>query len=269
MKTITGKLSPTLLVLAILAGPSSASIREIAYAGGKQSGSVEIVTSSGNPLQSILNPDTVRIGGLTVRLYNRVDGVPAACSFKPLAAALFDAPLGSVRQSPDMSADWDRFGGHPDTTIPVDTLSGPQGAGYPSAVMRGTPAVGLFKAGGTNTCMGSEYFMEPNWNRIVFLRFGSGVDYRAKLSFQAKRDTVWGFNPQYQVITSITLHYVLNANSNDLSGPAAVLPKPTGGFGRTGVKVDYDLYNPLGVRLSPDGGRGRFEPALPAARRAR
>ena len=54
--------------------------------------------------------------------------------------------------------------------------------------------------------------MTPGWNRVVFLRFGSGVDYRAKLSFQSVDDTVFQGPPSfttYRVLRSITMQYVM------------------------------------------------------------
>jgi hypothetical protein len=254
------------LAIIFLAGAASAAILEIPYTGGKQSGAVEISTSSGDPGSGNLgfrtHPDTVRIGGLTVRLYTGAELALTVCGFKPPTVAIFDAPFGSVRQSPDKSAEWSRFAGHPDSTIALDSVTGYQG--YGTSARRVGQGFNLYKAGERNTCMGAEYSMEPDWNRIVFLRFGSGVDYRAKVSFQVKRDTVFGFNPQYQILKSITLHYVLNANSNDLSGPVAIRPARSRGATRQGLQVPYDVYNPLGIRLKREPGR--FAPGVRAPR---
>jgi hypothetical protein len=106
--------------------------------------------------------------------------------------------------------------------------------------------------------------MEPKWNRVVFLRYGSGIDYRAKLTFGSVIDTSYTTPPSYSSyhrIQKISLHYVLNANSTDMAGPVSLRPeRPGRGDLRFGARVEHDLYNPLGVRLKR--GAGRHEPAL-------
>jgi hypothetical protein len=126
------------------------------------------------------------------------------------------------------------------------------------------PGFELFKAGQNNNCAGEEYSMTRGWNRVVFLRYGSGVDYRAKLSFQAVDDTVYQGPPSfttYQILRSLRLDYVLNSNSTDLSGPVSIrTARPDRGPSRFGARVEHELYNPLGIKLRHEPGR--FEPTL-------
>ena len=261
------KTPASLLSFAVFTGTALATVLQVPYTGGKQSGAVVISTHSGDSHsgQSSPNPDTVRIAGLTVRLYDKIDVALTVCGFKGPTVALFTGAFGTVWQSADTSADWNRFDTIPAGAIAVDSVTGWEGNGGSAPVKRVGQGFALFSAGQRNTCQGAEYFMAPKWNRVVFLRFGSGVDYRAKLSFQSKRDTTFGILPQFQVITSITLNYVINQNAKDLSGPVGLRPeKPKGFAPRHAPKVEYDLYNPLGIRLNR--APGRFEPRLRAPR---
>ena len=245
----------------LLVGQVSATVLQIPYtiSEGKKTGSVEISIANG------LDPDSVKLGLLTMRLYDGVQVAPAVCGFKPTTVVQILG--GEVHQTTDTSADWNQLETFPhfSNLAKVDPIKAWDGD-MSSGVERTGPGFALFQSGQTNTCSGAEYFMERNWNRVLFVTFGSGISYRAKLSFQAKKDTTYGMLPRFQVLRSVTLYYVLTANSDDVSGgPIAVRPEVrTRARGSSGLKVDYDVYNPLGIRLGRD--RGRFEPSLSVPR---
>jgi hypothetical protein len=252
-----------LLLVLLMAGQTSATVLQIPYtpSDGKKTGSVEISTANG------LDPDSVKLGLLTIRLYDGVKVALAVCGFKPTTVVQIVGGFSVVHQTADTSADWNQLGTYPHLSnlVKVDSIKAWDGD-MSSGVERTAPGFALFKSGQTNTCSGAEYFMEPNWNRVVFVSFGSGINYRAKLSFQAKSDTSYGMLPRFQVLRSITMYYVITANSDDVSGgPIAVRPEArTRARGSSGLKVDYDVYNPLGIRLGRE--RGRFEPSLSVPR---
>ena len=252
-----------LFFILLLAGHASATVLQIPYtiSEGKKTGSVEISIANG------LDPDSVRLGGLIVRLYDGVKVALAVCGFKPTTVVQIIGGFSVVHQTTDTSADWNQLGTFPHLSnlVKVDSIKAWDGD-MSSGVERTGPGFALFKSGETNSCSGAEYFMERNWNRVLFVTFGSGISYRAKLSFQAKKDTTYGMLPRFQVLRSVTLYYVLTANSDDVSGgPIAVRPEVrTRARGSSGLKVDYDVYNPLGIRLGRE--RGRFEPSLSVPR---
>ena len=224
---------------------TAAAVYDIPYTGGKVSGSLVVpVSSTGS-----MGLDTVRLGSAGIFLGNGAKLMLTVCGFKPPTVVQFQAPFGSVSQGADMSSDWNGFTTYPSTVVPVrdatiwlnenDSLV--------------APGFELFKSGQNNSCAGAEYGMTAGWNRVVFLRFGSGVDYRAKLSFQAVDDTVYVGPPTfttYQILRGIRLYYVMNMNSTDLAGPVALRPdRPGRADPRLGAGTATGLYNLLGARL--------------------
>jgi hypothetical protein len=246
---------------------ASATVLQIPYTGGKMAGTVVISISSGGKT----TPDTLSIAGATIRFYFASGVLPAVCGAKPTIVAQFLAPASAIFQTLDTSADWNGLTtflgvGNGGAVPSIDAWEF-MGASSPHRA----PGFPLFSAGQTSSCAGEEYFLAPRWNRVVFMHFGSGVDYRARMSFQVKSDTSYAPTPmlQYHVLKSLTLHYVINTASNDLSGAPVSLQPPR--FSRASAPPfdwrNADLYNPLGVRLRRDAGR--FEPALPARPRER
>lgn len=233
-----------------------ATVLQIPLTGNRTTGSV-VISSTGTP-----SPDTVNIGSLAVSLYN--GGIlPAVCGAKPTTVVHFRAPFGIAKQTPDTATDWNNMNVFP-AASGLSTIDSIRTWEANTGTERVAQGFALYESGSTSTCMGAEYFMAPKWNRVVFVSFGSGVGYRAKLSFQARQETVYGIYPRYQILESITLYYVVTINSTDLSGgPVALRPARPG----LGLRAGLDLYNPLGIKL--DRKPGRFEPALPAVRRAR
>jgi hypothetical protein len=218
---------------------------DIPYTGGKLSGSVVISGSV-----SSMSRDTVQLGAARIYLGIGAKLMLTVCGFKPPTMVQFVAPFGSVAQSVDTSSDWNDFTAYPDSVTSVPPVTTWSGGGSDSLV---APGFELFRAGQNNSCAGEEYFKASGWNRVVFLRFGSGVDYRAKLSFQEMNDTVYvgpPTNTTYQILRSLRLYYVVNANSTDLAGPVALRPdRPGRAAPRLRAGAVTDLYNPLGIRL--------------------
>jgi hypothetical protein len=175
------------------------------------------------------------------------------CGAKPTIVAQFVAPASAVWHTLDTSSDWNALTTLPGSTA-RETIQPIEGwENYGAQASNLAPGFALFSQGQRNTCTGEEYFMSPHWNRVVFMHFGSGVDYRAKFSFQVKRDTSYAPTPmlQFQSLKSLTLHYVVNTASNDLNG-APVSLQPRFAFRSASSSLDWKsttLYNPLGVRL--------------------
>jgi len=214
-----------------------------------------------------ISPDTVRVGNITIRFAYQSGYMLAICGAKPTTVVQFLPPFGSVRQRADTSSSWNQFGSYPDSNlVTVDTIAaiaGENGSMDPLSGIR-APGFALFSAGTRNTCSGAEYFMASRWNRVVFLRYGSGVDYRAKLSFQVIRDTSYAptMMLQYSELRSIVLHYVVNRASSDLSGAPVSLRVPRPTRVSTGLKAGdiTELYNPLGVKVREPK---RFQAVVP------
>jgi hypothetical protein len=250
-------------LLALLTGAASAALHEVPYTGGKKAGTV-VITKVSN---TSMSPDTVKIGPATIRLTMITDILLAVCGAKPTIAAQFVAPFAQVWQTADTSTHWNGFPAMPASgLIGVDSIDIRKN-GSPDPAWR-APGFGLFSEGPGTSCTGTEYFMEPRWNRVVFMRFGSGVDYRLKVSFQVQ--TGASENPTPMIdnswLVSLTMHYVLNANSTDVSGapvsiraPRVARAAPVRGDWRT-----MDLYSPLGVKLRREPGR--FEAVVPVRR---
>jgi hypothetical protein len=250
-----------------LASLATAAVHQIPYTGGKLAGSVVLSGPSAPAVagQPRLPQDTVKIGsGVTVRFGYASNVLPAVCGAK--ATYVVQIP-GQVWQTADTSTNWNGLGTYPATgLVAVDSLNA--WSSFFDAPASRAPGFPLFQSGGNNDCSGESYFMEPKWNRVVFLRFGSGIDYRAKLTFESVDDTSYFTPPgytSYHVLRKITLYYVLNANSMDLAGPVSVRPaRPSRGETRFGAGVVHDLYNPLGLRLRREAGR--HEPVLSVPR---
>ncbi|MCD6023582.1 MAG: hypothetical protein K0Q91_498 [Fibrobacteria bacterium] len=241
------------LSLAGLVLEAPATVLQIPLTGNRTTGSA-VISANGAP-----SPDTVNIGSLAVSLYNG-GTLPAVCGAKPTTVVHIRAPFGIAKQTPDTATDWNHLNVFPEASslVSIDSIKTWEANTGTERVAQG---FALYQSGSTSTCMGAEYFMAPKWNRVVFLSFGSGVGYRAKLSFQGTRETVYGVYPRYQVLESITLYYVVTVNSTDMSGgPVALRPARLG----PGPRAERDLYNPLGIRLSREGAqaKGRFEPGL-------
>jgi hypothetical protein len=256
------------LAAGLLAGaPVFAITQQIAYTGGKLVGSTEISMRSGDVTTGsyAISPDTVRFGTVfALRFFMVNDPLPAVCGARPMFAVQV-LPNAVVRQRPDTSVAWSQYTTwSADTLVPVDSI----GSGTNANPQFRAPGFNLVEAGGGNNCIGSVYILQPRWNRLVFLhRPTSGVQpYYGKVAVTAYRDTSLG------ILKSFTLTYVLNQQSGqsvDLTGGTvaihAVRPaRPSGGNARFGAGMEYDLYNPLGVRLRRDAGR--HEPALPNSR---
>lgn len=250
---------------ALIAFPigSPASQLVIPYAGGKASGSVVVEMAS----NMRMSPDTLKIGAITVRFAALTDVLPAVCGAKPMMAVQFLAPHGLVSQTADTSTEWTAFATMPSSgLIAVDSLNLLKG-GVAAPAWR-APGFALFEAGPKNTCMHDEYFMATGWNRVVFLRYGSGVDYRAKLSFRTVIDSSYALTPMIQgtVLKSLTLHYVLNANSGDLHEPLISLaPRMLHPRKSPQGWRDMNLYDVRGVRVHREPLR--FQAVVPVARR--
>jgi hypothetical protein len=253
-----------LWLVPVLAGLAAAAVHQIPYNGGKLAGSVVLsgpsvpATIGGQPG---IPQDTVKIGSaVTVRFGYASNTLPAVCGAKQGYVVQI---LGAVWQTADTSSDWNGLGTYPSSgLVAVDSINA-----WPSfdvQVPARAPGFGLFQSGQNNTCSGEAYIMEPKWNRVVFLRYGSGIDYRVKLTFGSVIDTSYTTPPSYTSyhrLQKISLHYVLNANSTDLAGPVSLRPsRPARGELRFGARVEHDLYNPLGVRMKRYAGR--YEPVL-------
>jgi hypothetical protein len=258
MKRLAWLLVPTVF--------ASATIVQIPYTGGKMAGTVAISTGSGGET----TPDTLVIAGVTIRFYFASGTLPAVCGAKPTIVAQFLAPASTIFQTQDTSTNWNGLATFPGTgsgaaVAPIDAW---EFMGASSS--HRAPGFPLFSTGQTASCSGEEYFLSPRWNRVVFLHYGSGVDYRARMSFQVKSDTSYAPTPmlQYHVLKSLTLHYVINTASNDLSGaPVSLQPPRSRALASPFDGPNAELYNPLGVKLKRDPGL--HEPALPARPRAR
>lgn len=243
-----GSAAPVVLLIGILAGtPARAALYDIPYNGGKQSGSVVVAVDGTVGTVS----DTIRIGGLEVRLGTGVGQFLTVCGYKPPVVAQFAASFGTAGQTEDMSADWNAFTVYPaEGLIALDSVPIYSGSEGDSAF---GPGFEVYKRGQNNSCEGEEYSLSSGWNRVVFLRFGSGVDYRAKLSFRAVDDTSYVGPPSftnYHVLRSLRLDYVINANSTDLAGPTAIrAPRGSRIDGPVQAGTAQERYNPLGVRL--------------------
>jgi hypothetical protein len=228
--------------------PAYATLVEIPYTSGKKAGTV-VITKVSNVQMS---PDTLKIGMASIRLSLKTDVLPAVCGAKPTIVAQFIAPFGGVFQTADTSDDWNAYATMPASgLIAVDSVNILK-SGSPDPAWR-APGFDLFSEGPGNSCTGMEYFMAPRWNRVVFMRMGSGVDYRLKVSFQVKSETYEAPTPMIQnsYLNSLTLHYVINANSTDVNG-APVSLQPRFAFRSVAPSLDWKsaaLYNPLGVRL--------------------
>jgi hypothetical protein len=234
-------------------------------------GSTEISMRSGDLALGTYapSPDTVRFGNVfSLRFFAVNDPLPAVCGAKPTFAVQF-LSSAIARQRADSSAAWSQHTTYSDSLVPLDSI----GSGTQANPPVRAPGFNLVAAGQNNNCSGSEFVLAPRWNRLVFLhRPTAGVgDYYAKVAITAYRDTSFGMLPYYHVLRSFTLTYVLNnqrlgTQPVDLSGgTVAIRPaRPARGSARFGAGVEYELYNPLGIRLRH--GAGKYEPALPASR---
>ncbi len=241
-----------------------ATLLEIPYSGGKKAGTV-VVTKVSNVQMS---PDTLKIGLAVIRFSLKSDILLAVCGAKPTIVAQFLGGFASVSQTRDTSANWNTYTTWPvfDSLVRIDSLNILKN-GMPDPEWR-APGFDLFSEGPGRSCTGTEYFLAPRWNRVVFMQMGSGVVYRLKVSFQAQNGTTE--NPTSMIynsyLNSITVHYVLNANSTDVSGAPVSIRAQRVSRVSMGA-ADWrrmDLYSPLGVKIHRE--TGRFEALIPVRR---
>jgi hypothetical protein len=241
-----------------------ASVLEVPYTGGKIEGTLELQINSG----SSVSPDSIRFGGrggATIRFHAASYALPFVCGAKPTIVAQFLGASAAMWQTPDSSTDWNALTWLHLQRSSLPLIEGWDGSGgTPPPHERGVP---LFSAGSHDSCAGEDYVMSPHWNRVVFMHFGDGRDYRGRFSFQVKHDTLYAPTPtlRYRVLKHLTLHYVIAEESNDLSGAPVALnaPRRPRAFGAPSGSVT-DLYTPLGVKVRREPGR--FEALVPLRR---
>ncbi len=250
----------------LLAGAASASVVEIPYSGGKVSGSHEVSLYSGSLGSGTYRatPDSLRIAAVTLRFFVQPGPYPTVCGYKPpIGMQVIVGSFGAAWQAADTSSAWSDFQAFPQgSAIPLDSVTG---ASFQEPYTDTLRAPGYFfvEAGERNSCDGSEFSFRSHWNRVIFARWGSGVDYAAKISIRSYQDTTFGMLPMYQVLRSVSVHYVVNTTSTDL---VPIRPgRPEQARSRFGAKVEHDLYNPLGIKIRRESGR--YEPTVTVPRK--
>jgi hypothetical protein len=236
---------------------------QIPYAGGKQGESIEIRTLTPSPFpwgQSSLGSVTIEIAGVFSIRFREVaaQNDSSFCSSQDAALGKIFLQIsgeGVVRQLADSGMDWQLHQTRPPETDLIVFASLP---------LPGDPGAVGYRFASVGSCEGSHQFVAPNWNRLIFIRNGSR---HTKVAIVAKQDTAWGTLPYYGYLKTITLRYVVN-DWDELSDPVAIRPvRPSREHPRFNASMEYDLYNPLGVRLRREPGP--FEAALPSSRTAR
>lgn len=252
-------------VFAFMTAAAQAELLEIPYTGGKKAGTVVITKVSSTQM----SPDTVKIGAAMIRLTLKAENLIAVCGAKPTIVAQFVAPFATVSQTSDTSTNWNAYNTMPTSgLVPLDSIDIWRSGGVQPAWR--APGFDLFSEGSGRSCTNTEYLMHPRWNRVVFMPFGTGVGYRLKVSFQTLTGSTENPTPMIfnAWLNTVTMHYVLNAGSSDLSGAPVSLRRPESRVNRiTQGTKDWrtvDLYNPLGMKIRREPGR--FEAVVPLVR---
>lgn len=268
------KQSTGIAAVLLTVGLAQASFQQIAYTGGKQVNTFTVSMYSGSPGlgQHAPSPDTVKIGSIFSLRFYAVPSMLAVCGAPTRFGMQFLIP-GTVQEPVDTTLSWSDIGTYA-AAAPFKSLDSVPGGWsqnpQPSPAQPRAPGFDFMDAGQRNTCDGAQFSLLPRWNRAVLVQRGSGVVYTAKVSIRAYADTSFGMLPYYQMVQYIEVRYVLNQNSADLADPVAILPAPGSRSGlrlRLRAGMEYDLYNPLGIRLKR--GAGKFEAAVPDPRAPR
>jgi hypothetical protein len=247
------------------AGVGAAATLQIPYVGGKQIDSVKISMADttgfyyfGVQAYTII-PDTLKIGNVFSLAFHHVQGLPPhLCSmtdaeYGKLYVQVFTA--GTASRLIDSGFGWSEQDVHPpeNSLVALDTL--------PS--VNGNPVPMGFIFAKELYCEGTYTHLEQKWNRVIYIRNGGRY---AKVAVTANEGLGRSGLGGSFFLTKITVRYIIN-DANELGAPVAIRAARSARRDvRLGAKMEYDLYNPLGVRLASPRSN---EPALPSSRSAR
>jgi hypothetical protein len=258
------RILPTSTFVLLLVAITQSAALDIPYSGGKQEQTIEVRTvHEAAPTWTVsdLRYLSITFGNLFSVQFRMMDAEDSyRCSMDDSATSrifLRVSTPGEAVQLADSGTTWDAQNSYPSP-----------GASTPLAPVQGTydsfPLPG-YRFGFEMYCEGEDQRVNPNWNRLVFVKSGS---HYAKFAITATQDTVWNvhFITGYRYIKTITLHYVVN-ETNDLTGNTSLLrpSRPNRSGSRFGARMEHELYNPLGIRLRREPGR--YEPTVTVPRK--
>jgi len=248
---------------------SRADMLQIPYANGKLAQSIVITLDNGNAV----SPDSIRIGNaFVVEAYAAFNNL-AVCSNRHELGLLFHVGEGTARRRTAIDTNWMGYPAYPvvSSMRNLDSLprTGPVGGNPGQSFARATGYI--FARPGDVECRASTFDFDSAFSQVIFVQAG-GVS--AKLKIVGFTQTLPGPPPpQYQdkILNTITLRLVANTDANDLVDPnppvALRADRSTFRPGASRLRMEYDLYNPLGIRLR--GVPGDHAPALSVPLRKR